>query len=88
MTLYDETFNFVDNPIDKYNLSSLRDEFKFTDEGKLILYIQNESPGKDKEDNWIPAPESGKFFLVLRTYAPGEKILDQTWDIPGVEQND
>lgn len=88
MTLYDETFNFVDNPIDKYNLSSLRDEFKFTDEGKLILYIQNESPGKDKEDNWIPAPESGKFFLVLRTYAPGGKILDQTWDIPGVEQND
>ena len=86
LTLYDETYNLVDNPIDKYNISSLRDKFKFSEDGKLIFYIQNESPGEDKQDNWLPAPASGMFYLVLRAYGPGAEFLDQTWEIPGLER--
>ncbi len=49
------------------------------------LYLQAESPGKDKEANWLPAPK-GKFTLVLRIYAPRTtppSILDGTWTPPG-----
>ena len=50
-----------------------------------ILYIQNESPGKDKEANWLPAPK-GRFILMLRLYWPDEppqvSILDGSWKPP------
>jgi hypothetical protein len=48
-----------------------------------MLYIQRESPGKDKEANWLPTPE-GEFSLVFRTYLPAKEILDQAWEIPGL----
>ena len=54
----------------------------------MTLYIQNESPGKDKEANWLPAPK-GKFVLMMRLYWPKEKdpsILDGTWAPPRVEK--
>ncbi len=50
----------------------------------MDLYIQADSPGKDREANWLPAPK-GKFILVMRIYAPREKppsILDGTWVPP------
>jgi hypothetical protein len=50
------------------------------------LYLQNESPGADKESNWLPAPKD-KFILMLRLYWPKEKspsILNGTWKIPAV----
>jgi Protein of unknown function (DUF1214) len=46
------------------------------------LYIQKDSPGADKESNWLAAP-AGKFILVLRMYWPNESnssIIDGTWD--------
>jgi len=43
------------------------------------------SPGKDKESNWLPAPE-GHFWLVLRTYGPGKAILNKTWKVPPVKR--
>ena len=55
-------------------------------DGSLTIYVQNESPGADKEANWLPAPK-GKFHLMLRLYWPDEKapsILDGTWKIPAV----
>ena len=45
------------------------------------LYIQAESPGKDKESNWLPAP-AGNFSIWLRTYWPDQAILDGTWKPP------
>ena len=84
LTLYDNTFNLVDNPINRYNISSQTGGYKKAKDGSLTLYVQNESPGKDKESNWLPAPKSGSFFMVFRTYRPAKEIVEQTWQIPGL----
>jgi hypothetical protein len=42
-----------------------------------------QAPGKDKESNWLPAPEED-FYLVLRTYLPGPALLSQEWVPPAV----
>jgi hypothetical protein len=87
VTMYNAAYFFVDNPLNKYTVSP-RDALKFNDDGSLDLLIQRESPGKDKEANWLPAPD-GKFVLMMRLYWPREKdpsILDGTWKPPGVKR--
>ena len=68
LTMYDTDFFFVPNPINRYDLSQ-RNTFITNPDGSVDLYLQAESPGKDKEANWLPAPK-GKFDLVLRIYSP------------------
>ena len=53
------------------------------EDGSLDLYFQNESPGKDKEANWLPAPE-GPFNLCMRLYAPKAQVLTGKWNPPPV----
>lgn len=87
LTMYNAEYFFVENPINRYSISA-RDNLKPNPDGSVDLYIQNESPGKDKESNWLPAP-TGKFVLMLRMYWPREKppsILDATWKIPPVKK--
>jgi hypothetical protein len=77
----------VPNRLNRYTLSA-RNALKHNKDGSVDLYIQNESPGREKESNWLPAP-SGRFVLMLRLYWPKEKdpsILDDTWPIPPVTQ--
>jgi hypothetical protein len=57
---------------------------KTAEDGTLTIYVQNDSPGADKQSNWLPAPE-GEFFLMLRTYLPGEELVKQTWHPPLVQ---
>jgi hypothetical protein len=86
LTMYDAGYFFVDNPLNRYTLSS-RNKFKANADGSVDLYIQNENPGKDKEANWLPAPKD-KFILMLRLYWPKEKppsLLDGSWKIPAVK---
>jgi hypothetical protein len=79
---------FVPNPLNKFTVS-MRDNPKFNDDGSLTLYFQNESPGKEKEANWLPAPK-GDFILMLRMYWPktdSPSILPPgkgTWRPPAV----
>ncbi|MBS0189809.1 MAG: DUF1254 domain-containing protein [Phycisphaerales bacterium] len=83
LTMYDAAFFFVDNPLNRYTLSS-RSNFNKNPDGSVDLYLQHESPGPDKENNWLPAPK-GRFILMLRLYWPKEKppsILDATWVPP------
>ena len=47
----------------------------------LMLYIQHESPGKEKESNWLPAP-NGPFAMVIRIYWPKPEVLDGRWKAP------
>jgi hypothetical protein len=87
LTMYDEAMFFVANPINRYSMS-LRTNPKFEPDGSLVIYIQNESPGADKEANWLPSPK-GKFHLMLRLYWPEEdnpSILDGSWVIPPVKR--
>jgi hypothetical protein len=85
LTMYNEQQFLVPNPINRYTVSQ-RNKFKTNADGSVDVYIQNESPGKDKEQNWLPAPKD-KFMLTLRMYWPKEKspsILNGTWKIPPV----
>jgi hypothetical protein len=87
LTMYNGEYFFVDNPLNRYNVSS-RSKFKPNADGSVDVYIQNESPGKDKEANWLPAPKD-KFVLMMRLYWPKEKppsIIDGSWKIPAVKQ--
>jgi hypothetical protein len=55
-------------------------------DGGLTLLIQNESPGKDKEANWLPAPK-GPFTMYMRLYWPKEEAIDGKWTAPPLEQS-
>ncbi len=86
LTMYNSDFFFVDNPLNRYTLSP-RDKLATNPDGSTDLYIQADSPGPDKESNWLPAPKD-RFSLMLRLYWPNEKkpsILDGTWHIPPVK---
>jgi hypothetical protein len=87
LTMYDDKYFFVENKLNRQNLSS-RNKFKVNKDGSVDLYIQNASPGKDKEANWLPAP-AGKFILMLRLYWPTEtppSIIDGSWKPPAVKK--
>jgi hypothetical protein len=87
LTMYDPDFFFVPNPINRYNLSQ-RNAFVTNPDGSVDLYLQSESPGPDKEPNWLPAPK-GKFIPMLRLYWPTETpptILDGSWKPPAVRR--
>ncbi|HMW56785.1 MAG: DUF1254 domain-containing protein [Candidatus Accumulibacter phosphatis] len=87
LTMYDADYFFVDNPLNRYNLSQ-RNKLKANPDGSVDLYIQNESPGKGKESNWLPAPK-GEFILMMRLYWPKEQapsLLDGSWQVPPVKE--
>jgi hypothetical protein len=87
LTLYDTEFFFVPNPINRYELSQ-RNTFVKNPDGSVDIYVQADSPGKDKEPNWLPAPK-GKFALVLRMYGPKKSaptIVDGSWTPPPVKR--
>jgi hypothetical protein len=72
----------VANPIDRYLLNSpMLPQFVKDADGGYTFYFQNESPGKDKEPNWLPAPK-GPFVVAMRLYWPKEAALDGAWKQP------
>ena len=86
LTMYDPEFFFVPNPINRYNLSQ-RNTFVTNADGSVDLYLQADSPGPDKDANWLPAPK-GKFVPMLRLYWPTKtppSILDGTWKPPAIK---
>ena len=82
VTLYDSDGFQVANPLNRFALSSWM-PFKHNADGSLSLYFQNESPGADKEANWLPAP-AGPFNLAMRIYAPRSEVLTGKWNPPPV----
>jgi len=61
------------------------EQFVKEEDGLIVLYIQKESPGKDKEVNWLPAPD-GPFYLFLRMYLPKDEVLEGKWAMPTLEK--
>jgi hypothetical protein len=84
VTLYNNQQFFVANPIDRYALGD-RDRLRFNPDGSLDLDIQHDSPGKDREANWLPAPVEG-FNLIMRLYWPKKPVLDGAWVPPPVKR--
>ena len=76
----------VANPIDRYLINSpMLAELKEDADGGLTLYIQDKSPGNDRESNWLPAPE-GPFVMYMRLYWPKETALEGSWAAPKVQK--
>ena len=87
MYMVDGGWWFVPNALNKFTVSP-RNRLKSNPDGSTTLYFQTESPGKDKESNWLPAPK-GDFVLMMRMYGPKQtnpSILDGTWEPPAVEK--
>ena len=82
VTLYDPEGFQVANSLNRFAVSSWM-PFKYNADGSLDLYFQNESPGKDKEANWLPAPK-GAFNLTMRLYGPKSEALTGKWNPPPV----
>lgn len=84
ITMYNSDQFFVKNPINRFAIGD-RDKLKFNEDGSLTVYIQNDSPGKDKESNWLPSPMDS-FNLFMRLYWPSKEILDDKWQPPKIER--
>ncbi|MDE1991099.1 MAG: DUF1254 domain-containing protein [Rhizobiaceae bacterium] len=73
------------NPLHRYLInSSMLPDLKRDADGGITIYVQNASPGKDKESNWLPAPD-GPFFIATRLYWPKPDALDGKWKAPPLE---
>ena len=86
LTLYNQHHFFAPNDIARYSIGTKNKSLKYNEDGSLTIYVQAESPGKDKETNWLPAPKDGDFSLYVRAYWPRAEIVDGTWTPPPVEQ--
>ena len=93
VTMYDgKSQLLIKNPIDRYLINApMLSDMKMNEDGSLTLYIQKDSPGADKESNWLPAPND-TIYLVMRLYWPkaeAPSILppgEGTWRPPGIQQ--
>lgn len=93
VTLYDgKTQLLIENPINRYLINSpMLPDLKKNPDGSLTIYIQKDSPDKDKEPNWLPAPD-GPIYLVMRLYWPKKELPsvlppgDGTWKPPAVKR--
>jgi hypothetical protein len=82
LTMYDLTTRLlVDNPINRYSIGDRTKGLQYGADGSLTLYVQKDSPGQDKESNWLPAP-AGPMSIISRMYGPDDKILDGSYKFP------
>jgi hypothetical protein len=87
LPIYDEYGYFVDNPINRYSVTSymLKNRQLAVDDGKLTLYLQSAPPSDPKQrQNWLPTPAQGTFRLAARFYGPTSGLLDGSYAMPGI----
>jgi hypothetical protein len=84
VTLYDRDGFQVANPLNRCALGD-RDPLGYNADGSLDLLIQHQSPGPEREANWLPAPR-GPLALLMRLYEPRAEVLDGRWEPPGVRR--
>jgi hypothetical protein len=87
LTMYDLPSQLlVKNPIGRYLINSpMLPHLKLDSDGGLTIYIQADSPGKEKDSNWLPAPK-GPFMLTMRYYWPKPELLHNEWKSPPVQR--
>ena len=82
--MYDLPNRFlVENKLKRYSIGSQTSSLKKEKDGSVTIYFQRDSPGKDKEGNWLPTPND-PFYTVLRIYGPGEGMLNGTYKFPKI----
>jgi hypothetical protein len=84
MTMYDAQSFMVENPINRYDIAGWM-PLKYNQDGSLHVYVQKDSPGKDKEANWLP-DAAGDFSITMRVYWPKPAMLDGRWTPPPVKR--
>lgn len=84
LTMYNDQYFFVDNPLNRYTLSE-RNDLKVNADGSVDMYLQKDNPGPEKQPNWLPAPD-GRFLLMLRLYWPKPALLSGDWTPPAVKR--
>ncbi|MEW6684519.1 MAG: DUF1254 domain-containing protein [Nitrospirota bacterium] len=77
--------NLAANPINRYSIGSRSPGLKPDADGGLTIYVQAQSPGVDKESNWLPAP-AGPFFIISRYYGPEPRMISGEWAIPALKR--
>jgi hypothetical protein len=82
ITMYDPAGFAYPNSLDRQAVSSWM-PFHYNTDGSLDLYFQNESPGKNKETNWLPSPKGG-FNVTMRLYSPKTEALTGKWSPPPI----
>jgi hypothetical protein len=86
ITMYNmPKYYLVENPINRYAIGDRTPGLKYNDDGSLDIYIQHDSPGPDKESNWLPAHE-GDFRPILRMYQPRPEALDGSYVLPPIRR--
>jgi hypothetical protein len=84
-TMYDEEGFQVANKLNRFAIGD-RDDLKYNADGSLDIYIQAESPGAEKESNWLPSPAKGTLGVTMRLYAPKAEVIDGRWAPPAVKK--
>jgi hypothetical protein len=89
LSLYESTpdgqFFFVDNPLGRYAIGDRTPGLTLNEDGSLDIWIGHESPGAERESNWLPAP-AGPFALFMRAYLPRPELLDGRYRLPPVTE--
>lgn len=87
--MYDgKTQLLVANPLKRYLINStMESRLKRDVDGGVTLYVQAESPGADREANWLPAA-NGPFYTVLRIYQPKPEVQSGKWKAPQLRKAD
>ncbi|PYF03895.1 hypothetical protein BJ122_105153 [Rhodopseudomonas faecalis] len=86
VTMYDgKTQLLINNPINRYLINSpMLPDLKKNADGSLTLLLQKDSPGPDKQANWLPAP-NGPAYIVMRIYWPEATALNGSWKPPAAQ---
>ena len=85
ISMYDIEGFFTNNPISRYGFGNMAEKPALDADGGLTIPIQHDPPGKDREANWLPAP-NGPFFMVMRLYQPEERMYRGKYIVPPVER--
>lgn len=87
LTIYGTDYNLVPNPINRYSIGDRTPGVKQNEDGSTTFYFQAESPGPDKESNWLPTGTEA-WFPILRLYMPHPEVVNATWECPALKRVD
>ena len=89
LTMYNlPEYYLVANAINRYSIGDRTPGLQYGEDGSVTIYMQKDSPGSDKESNWLPTPQTGPFRPIMRMYQPGPAILDGSFELPAIQRLD